>query len=621
MRLGSRLAAVLGGWAFMGLLAAAAALYAATGGGAREQQVTILFVYVVVVVALQIFVGNSGVFSLGHVALAAIGAYSVAILTADPELKEITIENAPFGLADVQVALGAGVALAVLAAAVFGLVSGLAITRLAGLAAIIVTLALLVIVRNVAVNWDELTGGAEGLYGFDTVESMWWAIAAAMVAVTVALLFRHSRLGLRLQASREDDLAAAAMGVDIHRSRFAAWIVSAAVAGLGGALFALILGTVTPDEFYLHLTLLTLAMLVLGGMASVTGAVLGAVVVYVGSEIMADLGEGPVIAGFDLPEIFGLPTLFLGVVILAVMIVRPSGLVTDREFHHLAGWIARRISRGRAAEQEPAPARAPRAAAADRPRSTLRVAGATKTFQGLTAVNEVSLEVASGQIVGLIGPNGAGKTTLINTISGVVPLSEGEITMDGDVVSGLAPQRVARRGIARTFQNIRLFGALSVRENIAVTAAFAGGGPDEVDAILRRFRLDAVADRRAKTLAYGQQRDLELARAVALRPSFLLLDEPSAGMNSVETDRLGELIKRVREEVGCGIIVVDHDLGFIMALSERVYVMNEGRLIAAGTPEEVQQDPAVVKAYLGTRAAGAPRRQAAARPPAARPAQ
>jgi branched-chain amino acid transport system permease protein len=612
LNLGPRTAAVLGGWGLIGLLAAAAALYSATGGGAREQQVTIMFVYVVVVVGLQIFVGNSGVFSLGHIALAAVGAYTVAILSADPALKEITIENAPFGLVDVQLSVGAALVIAVVVAALFGFVSGLAITRLSGLAAIIVTLALLVIVRNVAINWDELSGGAEGLYGFPTIDSMWWAIAAALLAVTVALLFRESPLGLRLQASREDDLAAAAMGVDIRRSRFAAWILSAAVAGLGGALFALILGTVTPDEFYLHLTLLTLAMLVLGGMASVTGAVLGTVVVYAGSELMADLGEGPVVAGFDLPEIFGLPTLFLGVVILAVMIVRPSGLVNDRELHHLAASVARRLSRGRAAAAAPAPAAAE---PAEHQRATLSVTGATKTFQGLTAVNDVSLEVAAGEIVGLIGPNGAGKTTLINTISGVLPLTDGKITLDGDRIDGLPPSRVARRGIARTFQNIRLFGSLSVRDNVAVTAAFAGSGHAEtqrhVDALLGRFRLDTGSDRRAKTLAYGQQRDLELARAVALRPSFLLLDEPSAGMNAVETERLRELLRRLRADAGCGIVVVDHDLGFIMALCERVYVMNEGRLISSGTPEEVQRDPGVIKAYLGTRAPasrrGAPR--------------
>jgi len=616
VRLGPRAAAVLGGWGLIGLLAAGAALYSATGGGAREQQVTILLVYVVLVVGLQIFVGNSGVFSLGHVALAAVGAYTVAILNADPQLKEITIENAPFGLVEVQLPLAVAVAVAVVVAALFGFVSGLAITRLAGLAAIIVTLALLVIVRNVAINWDELSGGAEGLYGFSTIDSMWWAVAAALVAVTVALLFRESRLGLRLQASREDDLAAAAMGVDIRRSRFAAWIVSAAVAGLGGALFALIVGTVTPDEYYLHLTLLTLAMLVLGGMASVTGAVLGAVVVYAGSEVMADIGEGPVVAGFDLPEIVGLPTLFLGVVILAVMIVRPSGLVNDRELHHLVGSLGRRLSRGRPAKTAPAPAPAQ---LAERPRARLAVAAATKTFQGLTAVNDVSLEVASGEIIGLIGPNGAGKTTLINAISGVVPLSEGEITLDGDRMNGLPPSRVARRGIARTFQNIRLFGALSVRENVAVTAGVAGTDEAEVDAILHRFRLDAVSDRRAKTLAYGQQRDLELARAVALRPSVLLLDEPSAGMNSVETERLREQLRRLREDVGCGVIVVDHDLAFIMALCDRVYVMNEGRLISSGTPGEVQQDPAVVKAYLGTRAAGGAPPPPKAAPPRAVP--
>ncbi len=595
-----RLAAVAGGWIVIGLLTGVSLAYAATGGGARERQVTLMFVYVVIVVGLQIFVGNSGVFSLGHVAIAGVAAYTVAILSASPLLKEITIPEAPFGVGGVELPLSLAVPAAVVAATLFALVVGLPITRLSGLAAIIVTLALLVVARTVLTNWDGLTGGAEAFYGFPTLESMWWPIGAAFLAVTVAVLFRESAVGLRLQAAREDELAAASMGVDIVRSRLAAWVLSGAVVALGGALFAIFLGAITPQEFFIHLTLLTLAMLVLGGRASVAGAVLGTSVVYIGSELARKVGDGPTWAGVELPQLFGLPTLFLGAVILVVMIWRPEGLVADRELHQLlAPLIRRRVQPRPVAEMPPADERR-------QARGELRVRDIRKLFAGLAAVDGVSIDVLPGEIVGLIGPNGAGKTTLLNTITGVVPRTSGSIRLAGRELAGLRPSRIAHAGVARTFQNIRLFPALSVHDNVAVTASVARRHrtalTPTVESLLARFRLSGVADRRASTLAYGQQRELELARAVALAPDLLLLDEPSAGMNAVETENLIGLIRSLRDELGCAVVIVDHDLHFIMGVCERVYVMNEGRLIAAGTPAEVQRDPAVVTAYLGTRA-------------------
>lgn len=453
----SRLGAVAGGWLLVGLLVGLSLAYTATGGGARERQVTLMFVYVVIVVGLQIFVGNSGVFSLGHVAIAGVGAYAVAILSAAPLLKEITIPDAPFGLGGVELPLAVAVPAAVAIATVFALLAGLPITRLSGLAAIIVTLALLVVVRTVLTNWDALTGGAEAFYGYPTLDSMWWPIGAALLAVTVALLFRQSRLGLRLQASREDDLAAAAMGVDIVRSRLAAWVLSGAVVALGGALFSIFLGAITPQEFFIHLTLLTLAMLVLGGMASVAGAVLGTAVVYIGSEVTRKIGDGPTWVGVELPQLFGLSTLFLGAVILVVMIWRPEGLIGDRELHHLLAPLVAR-GRRRVAPAAVAPGRDERR----RRGSELRVRDVRKVFAGLAAVDGVSIEVLPGEIVGLIGPNGAGKTTLLNVITGVVPPTSGSIELAGGELAGLPPSRIAHRGVARTFQNIRLFRALSV---------------------------------------------------------------------------------------------------------------------------------------------------------------
>lgn len=599
---------ILGAWLLLGILAGLGTAYAATGGGGRDRQVALLFIYVILVVGLQIFTGNSGVFSLGHMAFGGIAGYTVAILTAQPTVKSISIPNAPLNLAEVQLSLPVGVLVGVGVAFVVATVVGLALSRLSGLGAIIVTLAWLVVVQNVIINWDTVTGGAEALYGYPTVGGKLWPIVGAFGAVTLAQLFRRSELGLRLQASREDELAAAATGVSVVSSRLIAWVISATVVGLGGVLLTLFVGTITPHQFFIHLTLLTLAMLVLGGMKSVTGAVLGSVVVFTGSELTRYLGDGPILLGVQLPRLFGLSTLFLGSVLLFVMILRPKGLVADWEVGQaLLRWVSPRNFPDRARKGgTPAP-----------PGTELRVDQATKVFQGLVAVDSMTLRLETGEIVGLIGPNGAGKTTLLNMITGIVHASSGTFTLNAEPMIQPTPVDVARRGIARTFQNIRLFEELSVRENVAVAASVAARHrpPSRrigVEEALERFGLIDVADQRANQIPYGRQRHLELARAVVLAPDLLLLDEPSAGLNEVETGALMAVIRKLGEDFGFGILIVDHDLAFIMSMCGRIYVMNEGRLIASATPQEVQRDPEVIRAYLGTppsRTAPAPTRE------------
>jgi ABC-type branched-subunit amino acid transport system ATPase component len=222
-----------------------------------------------------------------------------------------------------------------------------------------------------------------------------------------------------------------------------------------------------------------------------------------------------------------------------------------------------------------------------------------KQFRGVRALNGVSLEARAGEVLGLIGPNGSGKTTLLNVVSGVLRPTTGTVTIAGRRADGRPPHRVARLGVARTFQQIRLFRDMTVAENVAVGAVARRRDASGVGAVLERTGLAGVGERLAGTLAYGLQRRVEIARALAGAPQLLLLDEPAAGMNETESDALLETIRSARDESGCTVVIVDHDLRLIMRLCDRIQVLAEGRTIRVGTPVEVRSDAAVIDAYLG----------------------
>jgi len=243
------------------------------------------------------------------------------------------------------------------------------------------------------------------------------------------------------------------------------------------------------------------------------------------------------------------------------------------------------------------------------PESSLNALDVSVEFAGLKALAGVSLSLARGEIVGLIGPNGSGKTTLINAITGQVKLAGGRVTLGDELISGLKPRQIALKGISRSFQIVRLFNNMTVAENIESAALARGDGlraaRAKAEALLAEFGLAARADELGAALSYGDKRRVEVARALAADPAFLLLDEPAAGMNEAETETLLHTLSALPKARGLGLLIIDHDMGLIMRLCQRLHVLASGRTIAAGTADEVRRNPAVIEAYLGSEAAHA----------------
>ncbi len=587
----------------LAVLVAGGMLYASTGGSGRDLLVNQMFINAILVVGLQVYMGNTGIISFGHMGFAAIGGYVVILLVMTPTMKTNIIPDAPTWIGNIQMDPWTATAIAIVVVLVFTFIVGLGLIRAvrgAGpVAATMITLALLFLVREVASNFVSLTAGNRSglaLGAGQGLNGRAWIYVGLIFSVVVARMFRESRQGRLGQAMRDDDLAARAMGVNPAVPHMTALLLSVLIITVGASLRVLSLGSMTPNFFFFDLTLLTLAMLIVGGRGSVTGSIVGVAVITVGNEVTRVLASDSVtVPGLNWFLRPGLSALFLGGAMLGFMLLRPQGILGDRE---LEDPLRRRLRK--LAEPPEPPVSLPHPGDA-----RLVTRGITVRFGGFVAVDDVSLEVGVGEVVGLIGPNGAGKTTLINAITGVIQPTGGTWRLGDHDLARLSSFQVARRGIARTFQNLRLFSNLTVRENISVSSIVAARHRKERtvpdgDALIFAVGLWEDRESRAGEVNYGAARKLELIRAAALAPEILLLDEPTAGMWEEDSVAMVTQIRQVASWIGAGVLVIDHDLHFITAICDRIYVLDQGEIIAHGTAAEVKADPRVQAAYLGT---------------------
>ncbi|MBV7518918.1 branched-chain amino acid ABC transporter ATP-binding protein/permease [Ensifer sp. ENS12] len=571
--------------------------------GAGERLVTLFLINVIAVIGIGVYSGNAGIISFGNVGFMAIGAYASGLLTINPIVQKTALPHLPdwlmgWGMPFLPALLVALVVVALVAVAI-----GIPVARLGGSSASICTLGFLVIVHVVLVASSDFTRGSQTFFGIPRAVNIWVALPFAIIAVAIARMYRDSAAGMKLRASREDEIASTAVGVNVRLHRFVAWVLGAILSGAAGVLFAHFIGAFSPKDFYFNLTFMLLAMLILGGISTVSGAVVGSAVIMVIVELLRKLEGGVDLGAFSLPTVFGLTDIGIGLAILLVMYRLQDGLLGVREIDEQMPFL-KRLSTGAAK-----PAAAPPLQTAAIEVGTLRVENVGRRFSGLVALEKADFEIRPGLVTGLIGPNGAGKSTLINSVSGVVPPSTGRVMIDGTDVASLPVYRVPVSGLARTFQNIRLFKNLTVLENVMVAASAVATDRDPVDLArdaLAEVGLGDVAGQLAGTLSYGAQRRLEIARALALKPRYLLLDEPAAGMNPAETQELMTVLDRIRTKHRLGLLVVEHDLKLIMRLCDIVVVLNKGQQIAIGTPAEIQANPAVIEAYIGRRRSATP---------------
>ncbi len=524
---------------------------------------------------MVVVLGYAGQISLAQAAFYGIGAYAVALGTTHWDVNW-------------WLALGIGLT----TAAVAGGVLGTATLKLGGHYLAMVTICFQIIFTLVATNWVDFTGGPDGISGIKRTPFIiplnsaqryaWFALSAVLLVAVLVWWLRDTTLGRAMRAVRENELAAEALGVDTNRVKVIAFTLSAVIGSLGGAIYASGFLYISPDSFNFDQAVLFLAMVLAGGTESFLGAVLGAGLLTFLPEWLRDLKN--------------IYLVIYGLVIILVIVFIPEGLWGYIKF------FSRRFAKRRSM---PPPTRAlqvgGRGAAGE---EILHVEKLVKRFGGLVAVDEVDLVVRRGEAHALIGPNGSGKTTYINLLSGLYAPTAGSIRFRGQSVVGLRPNRIAKSGMARSFQNLRLFRALTVWENVLVGATRAGGSQsearDRAAAAISFVGLSEKAFEICQSLPYGYQKLVELARAIAGEPELLLLDEPGAGLNQTEKQELVRLLLRLNQ-MGLTILIVEHDMSLVCNVASTATVLNFGKKIAEGTVDEVLQHPAVVEAYLGNR--------------------
>ncbi len=611
--------------------------------------------YATLALGLNIVVGFAGLLDLGYAAFFAIGAYAYGILTSFQVMPHWGPFWQPFAwlelvqrvpqpggdLVHFSVSFWIMLPLSALIAAGFGVLFGAPTLRLRGDYLAIVTLGFGEIVPIVVRNVDSVTNGAAGLngiqapmiYGHSFGITAWpyYYVAIALVAllIFVSIRLRDSRIGRAWMAIREDETAAAAMGVDRTRTKLLAFATGAAFAGATGTFYVAKLQTATPEMFGFPVSVMILVMVVLGGMGSVWGVVVGAIVLQLlQSWFLEDLsgwlhalGRMVSMSWMEQIDLTQSIELIFGLILVLMMLFRREGLIPATRKQSALSYEQQHaeVGRGGFGALTGLGEFARDAAHAGGESFGLEVKGVTVRYGGLVALNAVELSVPVGSVVAVIGPNGSGKSTLFNVITGLTSADGGAIRFNGQELLGLPPHEVLRCGVARTFQNIRLFTNLTLLDNILIgqharlktgpiAAVLRPPSTRREEAAAREWALEIISvfgnrllPRITQTvghLSYANRRRVEIARALASRPKILLLDEPTAGMNPAETLELAEQIRSLHV-LGLTILLIEHKLDVVTRLADKVVVLDHGEKIAEGTPDEVRKNEEVLRAYLG----------------------
>ncbi len=562
-----------------------------------QNLIILALVFAVGASGLNIISGFAGYISLGQGAFIGLGGYTVGVLAARFESVN------PWWWIPV----------AGLAAALVALVLGLVSLRSSGPSFVIITVAFLFLVQVIAVNWVSLTNGTAGLslplptWDRDIINWPFYYSLVAILALQLLMTWwiRRTKFGMGLIAIREDETKAATIGHNLPVEKIMAFTASTLFVGMAGGVYGYYLTFIDPrGMFGILLSVQIVLSLLIGGKATLWGPVLGAFLIEYLNELANNEFGG------------GNTRLFLfGGLLIVVVIFLPKGILPAiesvlswRRTSGKAGLVGARIGTGGSLASI-----TDRVQLVDRTqvpdRALLEVRDLRRAFGGVQAVDGASFVVPEGSITGLIGPNGSGKTTIFNLIDDTIKADGGEILLGGERIDGMPSWKRAHRGLGRTFQITRLFGEMTVLENVVAAQrtfslrqlgriAVSGSEARAAEELLEYVGMRDFRDQKAHALSYGQQKLVELAQILMLDPKLILLDEPAGGINPVLIERMGEMIRELNS-YGKTFLIVEHNMPFVLGLCDPVHVLARGRTMATGTPEQIQADPAVIDAYLG----------------------